>query len=53
MRDPTTVNPYNPIQFAYTWASMSKVQSKKVQTRFSEFADTHDIKRNNTDLMLD
>lgn len=53
MRDPTTVNPFNPTQFVYTRASMSKAQSKKVQTRFSEFADTYHIERNKTNLMID
>lgn len=30
MRDFTTVNPMQPVQFTYTWASMTKKQSKDV-----------------------
>lgn len=53
MRDPTTINPYNPTQFVYTWASMTKKQSQEVQTRFSEFADTYQIQRKKTELVID
>lgn len=53
MRDFTTVNPMQPVQFTYTWASMTQKQSKEVQKSFSQFADRYQIQRAKTDLMLD
>ncbi len=53
MRDFTTVNPMQPVQFTYTWASMTQKQSKDVQKSFSRFADRYHIQRAKTDLMLD
>ncbi|OEY94233.1 peptidyl-arginine deiminase [Acinetobacter proteolyticus] len=53
MRDFTTVNPMQPVQFIYTWASMTKKQSKDVQKSFSQFADRYQIQRTKTDLMID
>jgi len=53
MRDFTTVNPLNPVQFTYTWASMTKRESKEVQNSFIDFADQHDIQRYSTDLLID
>ena len=53
MRDFTTVNPMQPVQFTYTWASMTKKQSKDVQKSFSQFADRYQIQRTKTDLMID
>jgi len=53
MRDFTTVNPMQPVQFTYTWASMTQKLSKEVQKSFSQFADRYQIHRAKTDLMLD
>ncbi len=53
MRDFTTINPIKPIQFTYTWASMTQKQSKDVQKSFNRFADHYQIQRTKTDLMLD
>ncbi len=53
MRDFTTVNPMQPVQFTYTWASMTKKQSKDVQKSFNQFADRYQIQRAKTDLMID
>ena len=53
MRDFTTVNPIKPVQFTYTWASMSEKQSKAVQKSFSRFADRYKIQRAKTDLLID
>lgn len=53
MRDFTTVNPIKPVQFIYTWASMSEKQSKAVQKSFSRFAGRYQIQRAKTDLMID
>lgn len=53
MRDFTTVNPEDPVQFRYTWASMSKSKSKEVQGSFHRFADGHQIRRGTTHLVLD
>ena len=53
MRDFTTVNPKQPVQFSYTWASMSQKQSQDVQKSFSRFADRYKIQRAKTDLMID
>ena len=53
MRDFTTVNPKQPVQFSYTWASMSQKQSQDVQKSFSRFADRYKIQRAKTDLLID
>jgi len=53
MRDFSTVNPEYPIQFTYTWASMTESESKEVQNSFIAFADQYQINREQTDLLLD
>jgi agmatine/peptidylarginine deiminase len=53
MRDFTTVNPQNPIQFTYTWASMTKKESREVQNSFVKIADHYGIQRVTTDLLID
>jgi len=53
MRDFTTVNPLNPVQFTYTWASMTQGQSVEVQNSFVSFANSFGIQRNTTNLILD
>lgn len=52
-RDFTTVNPLAPIQFVYTWASMSKRESQEVQSSFNAFANWYQIERETTELLLD
>jgi agmatine/peptidylarginine deiminase len=53
MRDFTTVNPIEPTQFTYTWASMSKKQSQETQESFADFADKYDIQRKQSNLIID
>jgi len=53
MRDFTTVNPLSPVQFRYTWASMTQQESIEVQNSFKAFADQYGIRRNMTDLLTD
>ncbi len=53
MRDFTTVNPHAPVQFTYTWASMTKSESQEVQGSFAAFADRYGIKRESTDFIID
>ena len=53
MRDFTTVNPLDPVQFKYTSASMTKRQSKDVQKSFAAFADEYNIERDKSDLIID
>lgn len=53
MRDFTTVNPFAPAQMIYTNASMSQEESRAVQDSFNTFANTFDIARTRTDLILD
>lgn len=53
MRDFTTINPESPVQFTYTWASMTRQQSREVQGSFNSFANSHAIQRGNTDLLID
>ncbi|MBT3338354.1 MAG: hypothetical protein HN855_16920 [Anaerolineae bacterium] len=53
MRDFTTVNPLNPIQFTYTWASMTKQESREVQNSYMSIADRYGIQRVTTDLLID
>ena len=52
-RDFTLVNPIDPIQFEYTWASMTEKESREVQGSFGAFADKYDLQRGKTDLLLD
>ena len=53
MRDFSTVNPENPTQFTYTWASMTKAESEEVQNSFSAFAQRFGLTFNQTNLLLD
>ena len=53
MRDFTTVNPESPVQFTYTWASMTRSESQEVQGSFSQFANGFSLVRTNTDLLID
>jgi agmatine/peptidylarginine deiminase len=53
VRDFTTVNPENPVQFVYTWASMTEAESIDVQKSLKKFADRYKIKRITTDLLID
>ncbi|MCP4140169.1 MAG: agmatine deiminase family protein [Chloroflexi bacterium] len=53
MRDFTTVNPLEPVQFAYTWASMTKRESKEVQKSFTDFAEQYGVQRYATELLID
>ena len=53
IRDFATVNPLNPIQFTYTWASMTQQESVDVQNSFAAFADHYSIQRNTTNLLID
>lgn len=53
MRDFTTVNPEHPVQFTYTWASMTRQQSREVQNSFNSFANTVNISKSSTDLLID
>lgn len=53
MRDFTTVNPKNPVQFVYTWASMTQNESVDVQNSFKKFADRYIIERKKTNLLID
>lgn len=53
MRDFTTINPFNPVQFDYTSASMSSQESRQVQNSFQSFALRYEIERIKTDLVLD
>jgi len=53
VRDFTTVNPLNPVQFKYTWASMTQQESVEVQNSFKTFADQYGIQRATTNLLLD
>jgi len=53
MRDFTTVNPLHPVQFKYTWASMTQQESIEVQNSFIAFADQYGIQRVKTNLLID
>ena len=53
MRDFTTVNPLKPVQFQYTWSSMSKKQSRETQDSFADFADKYGIERIQSGLIID
>lgn len=53
MRDFTTINPLHPVQFKYTWASMSQQESVEIQDSFIVFSDKHEIQRVTSDLLID
>ncbi|OEK05581.1 peptidyl-arginine deiminase [Roseivirga misakiensis] len=53
MRDFSTVNPQSPVQFTYSWASMTKRESEEVQNSFNQFANTIGIERSKTNLIID
>jgi agmatine/peptidylarginine deiminase len=53
MRDFTTINPLNPVQFKYTRASMTEQESIEVQKSFTDFANEYGIKKNTTSLLID
>ena len=53
MRDFTTVNPMNPVQFVYSWASMSQSESVRVQRSFARMADLLGLERKQTHYILD
>ncbi len=52
-RDFTTVDPYNPVQFRYSWSTMSQDESIAVQDEFNSFTDQYLVERERTDLILD
>ncbi len=52
-RDFTLVNPLAPIQFKYTWASMTKEESEEVQGSFEAFASQYKLQYDKTSLLLD
>lgn len=53
MRDFTTVNPLNPVQFRYTSASMTQQESQEVQGSFNDFANGLSVQRATTQLLID
>ena len=53
IRDFTTINPLNPVQFVYTWASMTLQESIEVQNSFKAFADLFNIQRNTSGFLID
>ena len=53
IRDFTTVNPIDPVQFKYTWASMTQQESEEVQGSFNDFANAYQIQRVTTTLLID
>jgi len=53
MRDFTTVNPIAPVQFKYSYASMTETDSKEVQASFDRFADRYEVERSITDFVID
>ncbi|RMH70342.1 MAG: hypothetical protein D6675_09695 [Gemmatimonadetes bacterium] len=52
-RDFSTVNPLEPVQFVYTWASMTKQESESVQKSFDDFANRYQIQRQYANFLLD
>ncbi len=52
-RDFTTVDPYNPIQFRYSWATMPEDESIAVQEQFNNFVNQYIVERDRSDLILD
>ncbi len=55
MRDPTTVNPHNPVQFRYAAAAQGgdQVAADEVQNKFIDFTDRLGIHYPGSDLILD
>ena len=53
IRDFTTVNPIDPVQFKYTWASMTQQESEEVQGSFNDFANAYQIQRATATLLID
>lgn len=54
MRDFTTVDPINPVEFVYTWASMSKYESQDVQKSFVDaITNKLGVEREKSNLILD
>ena len=53
MRDFTTINPQHPVQFKYTWASVTQQESVEIQNSFKAFADKYKIERATSDMLLD
>ncbi len=53
MRDFTTINPKNPVQFKYSWASMTQAESQEVQSSFNSFAAANGIVFNTSGYLLD
>ncbi|MEM7038815.1 MAG: agmatine deiminase family protein, partial [Bacteroidota bacterium] len=53
MRDFTVVNPYAPVQFDYTDATMSRSESNLVQATWTNFANLHNLDFSATDYELD
>jgi agmatine/peptidylarginine deiminase len=53
MRDFTLINPFNPVQFKYSWHSMKKLESRQTQQSFENFAKKLDLNYSKTDYILD
>lgn len=53
VRDFTTVNPLHPVQFTYTWASVTQQESIEIQDSFKAFADKYNMQRVKSDFLLD
>lgn len=56
IRDFATVNPLHPVEFKYSWASVTKKESEEIQstfTTFTNFTNFYGIKKANSDLILD
>lgn len=53
MRDFTTTNPLSPVQFKYTWASMTQKESEEVQNSFNDFVEKYDINFKSTSYIMD
>jgi len=53
MRDFTTINPTHPVQFKYTWASVTQQESVEIQNSFIAFANQYGIERGISNLLLD
>ncbi|MGD1834775.1 MAG: agmatine deiminase family protein [Nitrososphaeraceae archaeon] len=53
IRDFATINPENPVQFIYTNASMSKIDSIKTQEKFLNFAKKYSIKIEKISYIID
>lgn len=53
IRDFSTINPLNPVQFKYTDASMTEQESIDVQNSFKSLANRFNIQRETANLTLD